>query len=544
MSWNIVRGTLLLTACVLLASGCRQTAVAEAAAALQVVLNENIVAPGDTHATAVWADVREFYRRRDGAPRWITELSTSARTAAALGVLRSAPAHGLIAADYSEPRVAQLLDALDRGETNAPDRLKRLADVDVQITAALLSLGRDVAVGRTSPARLDRNWKARRTAPDLVGTLGLAAEADLSFWLAAIRPQHPEYAALQQALAGLRQRQASGGWPNVPRVKFTIGGSHPAVVTLRRRLAADGCLADAPGASESSVYDADVERGVRVFQEHHGLKETGLADAATLASINVGIADRITQLELNLERWRWMPDDFGARHLLVNIPRYHVLVRENGAVVRDIRVVVGKRGHETPVFSSEMTTVVFSPYWNIPDSIVVGETAPAMAKDPKYLARHNIEILRLTSSGVTPVPPSQVNWSDPQELRQLAFRQKPGPANALGHVKFLFPNPYSVYLHDTPADELFARPGRAFSHGCIRIEEPETLAQYVLRDDPTWPTERMLQAMNSGVETAVTLKQAIPVHIVYFTAYVDANGGLHFPPDIYGYDAQQRGATR
>jgi murein L,D-transpeptidase YcbB/YkuD len=231
-----------------------------------------------------------------------------------------------------------------------------------------------------------------------------------------------------------------------------------------------------------------------------------------------------------------MPDDLGARHFIVNIPFYHVTARENGKAVKDIRVVVGKPANKTPIFSAEMETVVFSPYWNIPDSIVEGETAPAMAKDPRYLARNNMEILRVGAGGATVVNPSDVNWDDPQELKQLAFRQRPGPGNALGHVKFLFPNPYNVYLHDTPADRLFERPGRAFSHGCIRVEEPEALAKYVLRDDPTWTEPRILAAMHSGDEQHVKLKAPIPVHIVYFTAWVDDRGGLHFQPDIYGYD--------
>lgn len=252
------------------------------------------------------------------------------------------------------------------------------------------------------------------------------------------------------------------------------------------------------------------------------------------------LAGEIVRVTLNLERWRWMPDDFGARHFLVNIPAYRVVARENGTPVLDIRAVVGKPGNETPVFSDEMTTVVFSPYWNIPDSIVTGETAPAVAKDPAYLRRNNIEILRVTKSGATPVDPSDVQWDDDAELKQLAFRQRPGASNALGHVKFLFPNPHNVYLHDTPADALFARTGRAFSHGCIRVEEPTVIAKYVLRDDLEWNEESITKAMHSGVEKHVALKAPIPVHIVYFTTWVDGTGALQSLPDVYGYDARQR----
>lgn len=202
----------------------------------------------------------------------------------------------------------------------------------------------------------------------------------------------------------------------------------------------------------------------------------------------------------------------------------------------DIRVVVGTPAHKTPIFSEEMETVVLSPYWNIPDSIAEGETVPAIAKDPGYLERQNIEVLRRSSAGVTAVKASEVDWNDAGSLAGLVFRQRPGAKNALGHVKFLFPNPYNVYLHDTPADELFARPGRAFSHGCVRVEEPEKLAKYVLRDLPEWDEPKLFAAMQSGVEKHVKLKQKVPVHLVYFTSWVNENGGLHFQPDIYRYD--------
>jgi murein L,D-transpeptidase YcbB/YkuD len=231
-----------------------------------------------------------------------------------------------------------------------------------------------------------------------------------------------------------------------------------------------------------------------------------------------------------------MPDDLGDRHFIVNIPYFHLLAREHGKPVKDIRVIVGQPGKETPVFSADMTTVVFSPYWNIPDSIAEGETAPKAARDPEFLARNNIEIFRVSKSGTTAVDPSKVDWDDASALKELSFRQKPGDKNALGHVKFLFPNSFDVYLHDTPTDNLFGRTGRAFSHGCVRVEEPEELAKYVLRGYPEWDETRILEAMNAGVEKQVKLTQTIPVHIVYFTAWVDDAGGLHFQPDIYGYD--------
>jgi murein L,D-transpeptidase YcbB/YkuD len=505
---------------------------------------EKIVAtsPLSGNRRVVWDDVRAFYKQRENEPAWVSESKPTRRAKDAWRVITSAGSHGLSAADYDEQAIARLIGELADDDRDASNRLAALAQFDVRLTVALLGLGRDVAVGRATPAAIDRRWKARRKAPDLAGTLNRAIDGSLAGWLDAIRPRHPEYAALQKALADLTGVRQRGGWPKVPDGVLKRDVSNRSVLRLRQRLAATGELAETSrdrGAS-SAKFDAAVEAAVRAFQGHHAVKATGVVDAATRDAMNVSVDERIRQVALNLERWRWQPDDFGERHLIVNIPHFHVVAREQGKVVTDIRVVVGKPGNETPVFSSAMDTVVFSPYWNIPDTIVAGETAPAIARDAGYLARNNIEILRVSTGGAERVDPSRVDWDNQEAIQGLAFRQRPGAGNALGHVKFLFPNPYNVYLHDTPADNLFARRGRAFSHGCIRVEEPAALARYVLRDQPDWTEPRILAAMHAGTEKAVKLKEPIPVHIVYFTVWVDDAGGIHFQPDVYQYDQRQR----
>jgi L,D-transpeptidase YcbB len=486
---------------------------------------------------AIWTAVEEFYKQREWSPAWVTDEAPSKRVTSAIRVLSSAEAHGLDAADYGTALLTRRNTEL-AAITDAAERARELAAFDARLTTALLTLGRDVSIGRASPAGIDRRPRSRRKSPDLAATLATALDGKLQDWLLTIQPPHPEYAALQKALADLRGVRDRGGWPAVPGGTLKPGASNASVVALRQRLTATGELQETKrrGNAASSRYDAHVEAAVRSFQEHHGLDATGVVSPATAAAMNVTVDDRIAQIALNLERWRSMPDDLGSRHFIVNIPSFHVVAREHGTPVFDSRVVVGKPGNETPVFSSEMTTVVFSPYWNIPDTIAAGETAPAVARDAGYLARNNIEILRVRTSGTERVDPSSVNWDDPDALKELAFRQRPGSDNALGHVKFVFPNPYNVYLHDTPADRLFERRGRAFSHGCVRVEQPEALASYVLRGDPDWDQPRIVEAMNRGVEKAVKLREPIPVHIVYFTAWVDANGGIQFRPDIYGYD--------
>lgn len=503
----------------------------DANAALETLLSGDAV---DGIDASVWMDVREFYRQRNGACAWLT----GQKSEHALGVLRTASAHGLAPELYGELELTQLDRALRSSERDGQDRAQDAATFDARLTGALLSLGHDVAVGRARPELAARHWKTRRETQNVGATLNQALAGDVDHWLDTIQPRHPEYAGLQRALSALRDQQRRGGWPTIAARSLTPGQSHAAVVALRKRLAISGDLTESVSSTtaDPTVYDGDVRKGVQSFQFHHGLNETGIADAATVAAMNVPLDERTRQVELNIERWRRMPDDLGSRHLFVNIPSYRLVAREGGKPTLELKVVVGKPGTETPIFSSAMTTVVFSPYWNIPDSIRTHETAPAIAKDPNYLTKNAIEVLHVGKSKVTPVDPATVDWGNPAEVRQLALRQRPGPRNALGHVKFLLPNSYDVYLHDTPSVRLFSRGGRAFSHGCVRVDEPEKLAAYVLRDDEAWDESRIDRAMQSGIELSVRLHESIPVHIVYFTAWVDEGGGLHFGPDVYKYD--------
>ena len=474
----------------------------------------------------VWTDVRAFYTQREHAPAWVDNRRPTDRAADAIAVLNTARQHGYNADDYGAKELLAMSQEVEKIDKESPQRLQHNAEFDVKLTSGVLALGRDVAIGRVKNPR----WKSQRKAPDFVAALVKVADGDAKEWIDAVRPPHKEYEALAKALDALHGQKEKGGWVSVPAITKP-GASGPAVAALRQRLAASGHLKGDPAAS--TAYDAGVEAAVKSFQELHGIKATGIVDQPTLAAMNVPLDTRIRQVALNLQRWRWMPDDLGERHFLVNVPSFHLIAREQGKPVMDIRVVVGKVGNNTPLFSDEMESVVFSPYWNIPDSIAQGETLPAIARDPNYLARQNIEIVRTSGEKVSA---GDVDWSNPEALKGFAFRQRPGSGNALGHVKFLFPNAHNVYLHDTPADNLFGKPTRAFSHGCIRVEEPEQLAKYVLRGYSEWDEAAIGAAMHSGVEKHVKLKEKIPVHIAYFTSWVDENGGLHFQPDIYGYD--------
>jgi murein L,D-transpeptidase YcbB/YkuD len=471
---------------------------------------------------AVWSDLRTFYTQREHAPAWVDHRRPTDKAAKVIALLNTARQHGFDPADYQAAELLAESQAVEPIDKESQERLDRLAQFDARMTASLLRFGRDVAVGRQNG---DANWKARRQAPDVVAAVTKAAD-DPDAFIDLVRPPHKEYAALQKALDDLNGQKEKGGWVKV--------SSPRADNELRQRLQASGHLKPGDGNREPGA--ADLQAAIKSFQDLHALPATGVVDAKTLEALNVPLDWRIQQVAINLQRWRYMPDDLGEQHFFVNIPFYHLVARESGKPVMDIRVVVGKPGNNTPIFSEEMETVVFSPYWNIPDTIAESETAPAIARDPNYLTRQGIEILRVSGSGTQTLNASDVDWGNAESLKGLAFRQRPGAGNALGHVKFLFPNRHNVYLHDTPADSLFAKPSRAFSHGCVRVEEPEQLAKYVLKDFPEWTEDAIGKAMHSGVEKHVKLKKKIPVHIAYFTAWVDENGGLHFQPDIYGYD--------
>jgi murein L,D-transpeptidase YcbB/YkuD len=244
----------------------------------------------------------------------------------------------------------------------------------------------------------------------------------------------------------------------------------------------------------------------------------------------------LDQIKMNLERWRWMPHDLGDRYVMVNVPAYQMQVVEDGKPVLAMRAIVGEPKNPTPLFNDEMTSVVFSPSWNVPEKIIRNEMAPKLVNDPDYLTRQNIDVIGTSGEAIDT---SAVDWSDPDAVAHLRFRQAPGPGDALGLIKFVFPNQFDVYMHDTPTRALFNKPHRAFSHGCIRLENPVGLAHYVLRDKPEWTEEKISTAMNAGYEQGVPLKEHLPVHIAYFTAWVNPDGSVTYTDDPYKLDEKQ-----
>jgi L,D-transpeptidase YcbB len=501
----------------------------ERSLALQAVLARGLKAFPPNTPREVRSAVLRFYQQRDMRPAW--EPGTDDRAIDwALDAIDTAPAHGLKAEWYQPMALKAARERLRTLEGPAQERDARVARFDVQLTTSLIWLGRDVAVGRTRGARLGNRKGHHRELPPLAERLAHARDQRSDSWPSAVEPRHEGYAALRQALEGLREQATRGGWTRVP---VAVRRPRPAAADLAlldRRLTESGELHD-----HAATVAARAE-AIRSFQNHHGIRATSRVDQPTLEALNVPIDVRIGQIALNLERWRWVSDDLGARHIRVNIPAFHLEAIENGHAVLQLRAVVGRQGDETPVLSAVMSQVVFSPYWNIPDAIAAEETIPELWRDPTFLARNKIEVVRNEGNVSEVIDPASLDWADEATLQSLAFRQRPGEGNALGSVKFLFPNPSSVYIHDTPSGHLFSRVGRAFSHGCVRIEDPTALAAYVLRDQPEWTREAIATAMRAGTEKYVKLRNGIPVHLVYFTAWVDEHGGLQFRRDVYGYD--------
>lgn len=328
---------------------------------------------------------------------------------------------------------------------------------------------------------------------------------------------HEPYRLLKEKLALYHGVVKNGGWSQIPTVKSLKKGDSSATVTLiKRRLQLSGDMA---GSDTSRIFNDTLEAAVRRFQQSMGYTPTGSVNEKLVKDMNVPARIRLEQILINMERMRWMPPEPTGQLIMVNIPEFILHVYEGKQKVFDMNVVVGKEGHNTVSFTGDLSTIVFSPYWNVPPSIVKNEILPAMEKDPGYLASQNME--QTGTEGGLPV-----------------IRQRPGPRNSLGRVKFLFPNSFNIYFHDTPAKSLFNRDKRAYSHGCIRLAEPEKMAQYLLRNNPEWTPEKISAAMNSTDEKYVKLNKPVPVIIAYYTAWVDENGLLNFREDIYKHDEE------
>lgn len=487
-------------------------------------------------------DLPRFYEGREWQPAWVAD-SSLAHAQALVRAIRRADQDGLRPADYHLASIEQLLRGVARARRLGwPTPTEVLVDLDLLLTDAFLILASHLAVGRVESTLLDPVWIENRRELDMVAVLERSLEHGLiESELAELLPPYVEYRALRDALARYRRLAREGGWPRIEQGgTLRPGDRGEPVVALRARLAATRELD--PRLARGDAYDADVEAAVRAFQQRHGLAETGVVDLHTLAELTTPVEQRIQQLIVNMERWRWLPQDLGERHARVNIAGFDFSVYEDDERVMEMRAMVGHQYRQTPVFSDTITLVVFAPWWGVPNTIAVQDILPrVLSEGPDYLVRNRIQVWRGYSAPIR-VDPLRVDWAavDTADF-PYRFRQEPGPTNPLGNVKFLFPNSFDVYVHDTQAREMFEQAERAFSAGCIRIERPADFAEYLLAP-AGWDRARVGRAMAGTSEATVRVPDPLPIHILYWTAWADEQGRIQFRNDIYLRDEPLRRA--
>ena len=486
----------------------------------------------------VW--LQKFYEPEQYAPAWIAGAKATPQALFLIERFRDAGKKGLEPEDYDASRWDERIRVLQD-----PSDASAAARFDVALTVCAMRYVSDLRIGRIHPRHFAFGLSVDQKKYDLARFLRdrLVGASNLQETLDAIEPPFAGYRRTEQALARYLDMASKDDGEKLPAVAKPLapGVSWSGVPRLTRLLRIVGDLpADAAVPEASRTYGGPLVDAVKKFQRRHGLTDDGRIGAATVERLNVPLTDRVRQLRLALERWRWLPSEFAAPPIVVNVPDFRLrALDESNAVALDMRVVVGKAMRtQTPVFSDEMTYVVFRPYWNVPRSIARGEIVPAIQRDRDYVAKKSYEVT--TPSG-QPVTSGRISDDVLARLRagKLMIRQKPGPSNALGLVKLIFPNEFSVYLHDTPAREVFSRARRDFSHGCIRVEKPAELAAWVLRKNPGWNLDRVRASMQGGQnDVTVNLEQRVPVFIVYATALAYENGEVHFYDDIYAHDEE------
>ncbi len=555
--WKVAKrvGCGCVMAAVLLAGGCRrhrkttsQPNTADYASNLQALTGQPQLAMLRwPNYSDYQADVKTFYDDRNYELAWSRNGKPTAAATGFIEAFRGAEAKGLRPDDYDAGRWLERLGRLGSKDGDA------IAQFDVAMTVNVMRFVSDLRIGRVNPSHfnfaIDTQQK-KYDLPEFVSDQAVDA-TDVPKLITEVEPDSDEYRSTETALGQYLKldqgQRAAGPVQQLPTVTkaINVGERYPDVPTLRSRLALEGDLAEgaSAGTEASNVFDPALSEAVKAYQERHGLTTDGKLTAATIKSLNVPMSDRVLQLESSLERWRWLPDPYLKPRLLVNLPEF-VLRGYTPDHRRDftMKVVVGKvvGEHRTPVFTHMMKYLIFRPYWNVPVDIAKKELVPHMQAKPGYLEAKNYEVTN--NKGEV-----QANYTVQKvEHGGLLVREKPGPTNSLGLVKFMFPNQFDIYLHSTPQTSLFERTRRDFSHGCVRVQKPEDLAVWVLdgqtdKDGQTWDLPKVNDAMLNGQDNKqVNLKTPIPIVIFYLTAHVGDDGKVDFFDDIYGYDAEMQ----
>jgi L,D-transpeptidase YcbB len=515
-----------LTAAGLLMAGCGADPGVLPAEALRDVLlaldsdSMTTLSTGDT--VRISSHAMSFYEARGHEAAWVGGKQLLDRGRALHAAIGRAGEDGLEPGRYRHDVAAALLAAVevrDRDQRLSDSAaVRHLAELDLLLTEGFSRYARDLVTGTLDPAEAGLDWRIATEVPHDQAVLTQALEGrDPLEIVAHLRPSIPYYERMRAALAQYDRAAAAGGWPRLPAGETLKPGERSAAVAaLRQRFVggADPREAElaAAGAADATLFDDGLAEAVHHFQNRHAIEADGAVGAATLRELNHTVEERIAELKLNLDRWRWLPNHLGDRFVLVNVAGFELEVVDNGRAVETMNVVVGRLDRQTPIFADSIQHVVVNPYWNVPDGIYSKDVLPALERDPYYLVKNNME---------------QVDGR---------VRQKPGPTNALGRYKFIFPNEFDVYLHDTPEGHLFSRTSRDFSSGCIRLERPDDFARLLLDMQTDRGAGQLDALLTNWNERWVKLDRPLPVYILYFTAWVEQDGTVRFHHDVYGRD--------
>ena len=454
-----------------------------------------------------------------------------------ISAIYSSSEDGLDPDDYNLDEIEKLAEEIIASTEPSPDAI---AHMESLLTDAFIRLSSDMASGKTSPDDIDPQWKALRRMTGegwdryIDSTLNTT---DISSAIRKLTPRHNEYLNLKKALAQYRQIDSAGGWEtfttSLPKIEK--GMRHPDVSSLRKRLAiTQGPIGFDP--EDEEFFDQNLHNQVVVFQQRNGLEADGVVGKSTVEALNIPVSERISIIAANLERWRWVSDDLGENYIMVNAADYNLRFIENGEQTFTAKVIVGSSKRQTPVFSSVMKYLVVNPDWTVPPQILNQDVIPDILRDSGYLQKKNMKIVARDGSVVDP---SSIDWKKVSENRfPYMIKQEPGKSNPLGQIKFMFPNQYDVYIHDTPSHWQFGKSIRPFSSGCIRIDNVRDFARLLLKDDPYWNTGRLDEEIDNGRIRTIILKNPVPVHILYFTAWAGNDGTTYFWKDIYNRDRQ------
>ncbi len=475
-----------------------------------------------------WDALRRFYAQRNNKPLWSRPQALHPRAGVLFRAIEHAYEHGLDPREYHIEALRYLWRAR---------RPRSRARLELLLSDAFFRYATEVRNGYQYPRKADPDWYIQPEPVDPVALLQQAWASDkLNRFLATLPPPHAGYRRLQQALQGYRAMAAQGEWPRLPASpSLRPGMRHAAVAVLRTRLHREGLL---PAAADNGSEELDdtVQAAVRRFQSLHGLVADGIVGPATRRALNVSLRQRIAQLQQNMERWRWLPRELGQRYVLVNIPGYRLSLFEDGKPVLHMRTIIGKPYRATPSFANAIEYLELNPRWTIPARIARDEFLPRLQDDAGALERRHIRLFSGWQRNATELDPRAIDW---RHITPASFDfklvQEPGDHNSLGRIKFMFPNSWRIYLHDTPDRHLFQRPVRTFSSGCIRLEKPLELAARLLQTSDTqqWSAQKLQQLIDNGETRRIDLPRPVPIYLLYFTAWSDAEGQVHFRDDVY-----------